>query len=112
MKLRQTVVRSLAATALGLSVMGAGVATALTASAASLPKGCVPAYAVPNKATKAVNLRSGPGTKYTSLGILSKGTRYTPSCMTKDAKWLYGKVDTGPNKGRKGWVYRTYMTGA
>ncbi|WP_244190727.1 SH3 domain-containing protein [Streptomyces caeruleatus] len=112
MKLRQNLTRSLAASVLGLSVLGAGIATAPTASAASLPKGCVPAYGVPNKATKAVNLRSGPGTKYTSLGILSKGTRYTPTCMTKDASWLYGKVGTGPNKGRKGWVYWTYMTGA
>lgn len=109
MNLRQGLVRSLAASALGLSVMGAGIAAAPTASAASLPKSCVPAYGVPNKATEAVNLRSGPGTKYKSLGILSKGTRFTPSCMTKGASWLYGKVGNGPNKCKKGWVYGAYM---
>lgn len=109
MKLRQTLVRSLAASALGLSVLGSGIATAPTAAAASLPKGCTPSSGVPSKATKAVNLRTGPGTKYKSLGILSKGTRFNDSCMTKDYIWFYGKVGTGPNKGKKGWVNGHYL---
>ncbi|MET9830692.1 SH3 domain-containing protein [Streptomyces sp. NPDC006385] len=109
MKLRQNVARSLAATALGLSVIAAGIATAPTASAASLPKGCIPSVQIPSKTTKAVNLRTGPGTKYKSLGILPKGTRFNDSCLTKDFLWFYGKVGTGANKGKKGWVYGRYI---
>lgn len=109
MKLRQNAARSLAATALGLSIIGAGMATAPTASAASLPKGCIPSSQNPSKTTEAVNLRTGPGTKYKSLGILSMGTRFNHYCMTKDFTWFYGKVGTGPNKGKKGWVNGHYM---
>ncbi|WP_369171017.1 SH3 domain-containing protein [Streptomyces sp. R28] len=111
MKLRQNAARSLAATALGLSVIGAGIATAPTASAASLPRDCESVYQNVKKATEAVNLRKGPGRNYTSLGILSKGTRFTVYC-TKDFYWYYGKVGTGANKGRKGWVSIAYLENA
>ncbi|WP_244187986.1 SH3 domain-containing protein [Streptomyces regalis] len=109
MKLRQNVARSLAVTALGLSVLGAGITTAPAASAAPLPKGCIPTSHIPSKTTEAVNLRTGPGKKYKSLGILSKGTRFNDSCMTKDFVWFYGKVGSGPNKGKKGWVNGHYL---
>lgn len=109
MKIHQNLARSVAVSALGLSVIGAGIATAPTASAASQPKGCIPSSKVPTKTTEAVNLRTGPGTKYKSLGILSKGTRFNDSCMTKDFIWFYGKVATGANKGKKGWVNGHYL---
>ena len=109
MQIRRNLARSLAASALGLSVLGAGIATAPTASAVSQPKGCIPSSKIPSKTTKAVNLRTGPGTKYKSLGILAKGTRFNDSCMTKDYVWFYGKVGTGANKGKKGWVNGYYM---
>ncbi|MDW6059408.1 hypothetical protein SAZ11_16970 [Streptomyces sp. FXJ1.4098] len=44
-----------------------------------------------------------PGTSYSSLGVLYKGTDFTEYC-TKDYKWSYGKVTSGANKGKKGWV--------
>ncbi|MFE7273727.1 SH3 domain-containing protein [Streptomyces sp. NPDC057623] len=110
MKLRQNLTRSLAASSLGLSVIGAGIATAPAASAASLPKACdwEWAWPQPNKATAAVNLRKGAGIKYTSLGILRKGTRFTEYC-NKEFKWDYGKVASGPNKGKWGWVKSEYL---
>ncbi|MFE7275330.1 SH3 domain-containing protein [Streptomyces sp. NPDC057623] len=111
MQIRRNLARSLAASVLGLSVIGAGIAIAPTASAASLPKDCLEVYQVNKKMTEAVHLRKGPGKKYTSLGILSKGTRFINYC-TKDFYWYYGKVTSGPNKGRKGWVTIAYMKDA
>ncbi|KUN94155.1 hypothetical protein AQJ67_37415 [Streptomyces caeruleatus] len=84
------------------------MSTASTASAASLPKDCLEIYHNTKKATEAVNLRKGPGRNYTSLGILSKGTRFRVNCTT-DFYWYYGKVETGANKGRKGWVSIAYL---
>ncbi|WP_369171016.1 SH3 domain-containing protein [Streptomyces sp. R28] len=111
MKLRQNLTRSLAATALGLSVIGTGIATAPTASAASLPKSCTTEWTSPQKmeiTNSAVHLRSGPGAKYTSLGILHYDTQFTEYC-NKDSEWSYGKVTSGPNRGKKGWVKRDYV---
>lgn len=61
------------------------------------------------KTTTAINLRSGPGTKYTSLGILGKGTQYAWYCEVIKTNWSYGKVESGPNKGRLGWVSSDYL---
>ncbi|WP_406254772.1 SH3 domain-containing protein [Streptomyces chartreusis] len=109
MKLRQTAVRSLAASALGLSVIGGGIAIAPTASAANgLPANCVQVYSVGQKTTTAVNLRTGPSTKYKSRGVLSKGTRFTEYC-TKNFIWYYGKVANGAHKNKKGWVHGDYI---
>ncbi|GCB46573.1 hypothetical protein SNL152K_3871 [Streptomyces sp. NL15-2K] len=55
-----------------------------------------------------MNLRSGPGAKYTSKGILYKSTRFAEYC-NKDFKWGYGKVTSGPNKGKWGWVAYNYL---
>jgi uncharacterized protein YraI len=109
MKIRQAAVRSLAASALGLSVIGGGIAMAPTASAANgLPANCMEVYRVGYKTTTAVNLRTGPGTKYKSRGVLSKGTWFNEYC-TKDFLWYYGKVANGANKGKKGWVSAYYI---
>ncbi|MFJ9748700.1 SH3 domain-containing protein [Streptomyces chartreusis] len=109
MKIRQTAVRSLAASALGLSVIGGGIAMAPTASAANgLPANCLAVFQVGQKTTTAVNLRTGPSTKYKSRGVLSKGTRFNEYC-TKDFIWYYGKVANGANKNKKGWVHGAYL---
>ncbi|UXY29457.1 SH3 domain-containing protein [Streptomyces sp. HUAS TT20] len=99
----------IAATAASAAViLGGAVLTAPTASAASLPKACNLINTQTKSVSMAVHLRSGPGTKYTSLGILHKGARFTEYC-TKDYKWSYGKVTNGPNKGKKGWVKYSYL---
>ncbi|SDM63188.1 hypothetical protein SAMN04487981_10258 [Streptomyces sp. cf386] len=107
MKIRNNIVRALAASAFGLTLTAAGIATAGTATAASLPKACKGnVWVEPQKqvADTAVNLRSGPGTKYTSKGILYKNTRFSEYCTNWNYNWGYGKVASGPNKGKWGWV--------
>ncbi|MEU1004080.1 SH3 domain-containing protein [Streptomyces tibetensis] len=52
-------------------------------------------------------MRNGPSTSYASLGFLGKGTKIDPDC-TKD-NWLYGKVLTGANAGKWGWVSISYL---
>ncbi|PPS73319.1 hypothetical protein BV882_15595 [Streptomyces sp. 46] len=59
------------------------------------------------KTTTGINLRNGPSTSYASLGFLGKGTKIDPDC-TKD-NWLYGKVLTGANAGKWGWVSISYL---
>jgi len=62
------------------------------------------------KTTTTINIRSGPGTKYASLGILQKGTKFEEHCYVSSSDWSYGKVKSGPNKGRFGWVSSPYLT--
>ncbi|MCT9077177.1 SH3 domain-containing protein [Streptomyces fulvoviolaceus] len=104
----QIVTRIAAGAASAAVLLGSAVLTASTASAASLPKACNLVSTQNKNVSIAVNLRSGPGTKYKSLGILYKGARFTEYC-NKDYKWSYGKVTSGPNKGKKGWVKYSYL---
>ncbi|MFJ9818798.1 SH3 domain-containing protein [Streptomyces sp. NPDC101151] len=108
MKLIATRIAAGAASAAAL--LGSSILVAPAASATSLPKACNWEWAYPqNKnVSTAVNLRSGPATKYKSLGILYKGARFTEYC-NKDFKWSYGKVVSGPNKGKRGWVKYAYL---
>ncbi|MDX3230165.1 SH3 domain-containing protein [Streptomyces sp. ME19-01-6] len=95
--------RIAAAAASAAVILGGAVLTAPTASAASLPKACNLIGTQTKEVTDAVHLRSGPGTSYSSLGLLQDGNDFTEYC-TKDYKWSYGKVTSGANKGKKGWV--------
>lgn len=110
MQIRQNLVRVSAAAATTAVIVGGAVLTAPAASAASLPKSCTWEWAWPQKMeiTSDVNLRSGPGKKYTSLGILYKGARFTEYC-DKNHSWSYGKVASGPNNGKWGWVKTDYV---
>ncbi|MCF1593385.1 SH3 domain-containing protein [Streptomyces muensis] len=110
MKTRRNLVRVSAAAATTAAILGGAILAAPTASAASLPKSCTWEWAWPQRmeATSDVNLRSGPGTKYASLGILFKGARFTEYC-DKDHDWSYGKVTSGPNNGKWGWVKSDYV---
>ncbi|MET9933442.1 MULTISPECIES: SH3 domain-containing protein [unclassified Streptomyces] len=60
-----------------------------------------------------INLRSGPGTGYTSLGLLQKETRMTVYCWkgttSSSSAWAYIKVRSGANAGRTGWVSAAYI---
>ncbi|WP_327669519.1 MULTISPECIES: SH3 domain-containing protein [unclassified Streptomyces] len=70
------------------------------------------------KTTTAVKFRSGPSTGYTSRGRLGRGTRVYVVCF-KDANygvgvsngydWAYGKITSGANKGKVGWVADSYL---
>lgn len=103
------IARRIAAAAASTAViLGGAVLTAPTASAASLPSACNLIVTQTKEAATSVNLRSGPGTSYTSLGILSTGTDFTEYC-TKDYQWSYGKVTSGANKGKTGWVKYSYL---
>ncbi|MER6684637.1 SH3 domain-containing protein [Streptomyces olivaceoviridis] len=61
------------------------------------------------RTTTAVNLRTGPGTKYASRGILAKRTGFQNWCQTKNYDWAYGKVTSGQNRGKWGWVSTDYL---
>ncbi|MET8982531.1 SH3 domain-containing protein [Streptomyces sp. NPDC004539] len=98
------IVRTIAtATASVAVLLGTTALTAPTASAASLPSQCNLVLTLTKEASTSLNLRSGPGTSYTSLGILATGVKFTEYC-TKDYAWSYGKVTSGANKGKTGWV--------
>ena len=98
------IVRTIAAAAASAAViLGGAVVAAPSASAASLPAACNLVLTLTKEASTSVNLRSGPGTSYTSLGILATGVNFTEYC-TKDYAWSYGKVTSGANKGKLGWV--------
>ncbi|MER6684636.1 SH3 domain-containing protein [Streptomyces olivaceoviridis] len=62
--------------------------------------------------TNSVNLRSGPGTSYSSKGLLSKGTRLTWICYkpgtATTSSWDYVKIKSGVHKGTYGWVSARY----
>ena len=54
-----------------------------------------------------VNLRSGAGTNFSSLGQVHKGNRGTHLSTKRgtDGHWWYQlRMTTGPNAGRTGWV--------
>jgi len=101
--------RAALAAASTVAVLAGISATAPAASAASLPKGCYGGSPHTKDVSIAVNLRSGPGTNYTSLGILYSGADFTEYCVTKDYTWSYGKVTSGPNKNKWGWVSYNYL---
>ncbi|MFF4699963.1 SH3 domain-containing protein [Streptomyces chattanoogensis] len=97
-----------------LTAGGATLAVAPTASAVSMPSKCQYAWNDPHKAktTAVVNLRTGPSRSYVSIGTLSKGTRFTHYCLAypHGHNWAWGKVTSGANAGRWGWVYYNYLT--
>ncbi|WP_275466260.1 SH3 domain-containing protein [Streptomyces noursei] len=67
------------------------------------------AIGMPKAGVNGLNLRNGPGTGYTSLGQLSSTkSAMLITCTSSGDRWLYGKVTAGPNKGKWGWVSRTY----
>ncbi|MFE0135419.1 SH3 domain-containing protein [Streptomyces sp. NPDC059037] len=92
---------------------GATLATAPTASAVG-KSGCS-SLSYDRKGhvrADSVNLRNGPGTSYSSKGLLAKGTKTFLYCFKSyDGNrwsWDYLKVTSGPHKGVKGWVRSGY----
>ncbi|MFJ3946155.1 SH3 domain-containing protein [Streptomyces griseoaurantiacus] len=95
----------------GALVLGGAVATASTASAAPNSKSCTskpPAIDVHTYVeTSNVKFRTGPSTKYTAKGLLTKGTKVYQPCQK--GAWSYIKVTSGAHKGEKGWVAGQYL---
>ncbi|MGW1615696.1 SH3 domain-containing protein [Streptomyces sp. NPDC002285] len=100
MKSRAAAVTVSATLIFGGAVIAASPASAVGSSACDYR----PAWNPPVKATTTVNLRNGPSTSYYSKGLLTKGTRFDPLCSAKNHVWQYGKVLSGANKGKWGWV--------
>ncbi|CAL9676920.1 hypothetical protein SUDANB105_07975 [Streptomyces sp. enrichment culture] len=102
------------ASAAVLMAAGATLATAPTAAAVSIPSKCQYQWNTPHnaKTTTGVNLRTGPSISYTSLGLLTKGTGFTHYCLAypNGTNWAWGKVTSGANKGKTGWVAYAYLT--
>ncbi|MEH0420166.1 SH3 domain-containing protein [Streptomyces sp. B21-083] len=101
---------------LGAAAMASTLVMGLpaTASAVTLPSACPKDLILPVpqtlKATTTVNLRSGPGTSYTAKGSLATSTKFEQYCSTyKSQTWDYGKVLSGANKGKWGWVADSYL---
>jgi uncharacterized protein YgiM (DUF1202 family) len=61
-----------------------------------------------------VNLRSGAGTSYPSLGQVNSGDRFEdywePFVYADGYYWCKIKMLTGQNAGKTGWVATTYLT--
>ncbi len=93
------------ALAFGGAVIAASPASAVGSSACDYR----PAYSPVSKATTTVNLRNGPGTSHYSKGLLTKGNRFDPLCSAKNHVWFYGKVLSGANAGKWGWVNGHYL---
>ncbi|MYX18399.1 hypothetical protein GTY67_34180 [Streptomyces sp. SID8374] len=59
-----------------------------------------------------MNLRSGPGTSYSSKGLLAKNTKTIWRCSTPTVAhqwgWDYIKVTSGAHKNTWGWVRGGY----
>ncbi|MFC9622755.1 SH3 domain-containing protein [Streptomyces sp. NPDC056930] len=66
--------------------------------------------------TASVNFRSGPGTSYSSKGLLAKGTKHLMRCFSSSKpagySWSYIKVTSGPHTGVWGWVRADLSTPA
>ncbi|MFI1533654.1 SH3 domain-containing protein [Streptomyces anandii] len=105
--------RLAAATVSVAALFGGLVATAPAASA--LPAACAKddTFPVPLKETTTtnVNLRRNPGSSSTSLGLLVKGTKFSGRCLhyKGGTNWTYGKVLSGANSGKWGWVDWDYL---
>ncbi|MFF7415407.1 hypothetical protein [Streptomyces lydicus] len=108
--------RAVAAGTIALAALGGTVALASPASAVG-SSACTSRY-VNNGGTYldsvatltqagALNLRTGPGTGYSSRGHLYQDG-FWATCSARNFSWVYGKVLSGAHKGQWGWVYRKY----
>ncbi|MEV8564938.1 SH3 domain-containing protein [Streptomyces sp. NPDC051322] len=101
----------------GAAAFGGVVAIAPTASAAGSSTCTVDIANATYKTTTSVNLRTGPGAGYTSQGILATGTHFYGTCKYDTSYgvgvpynvWTYGKVTSGANSGKWGWVSADYL---
>ncbi|POX58823.1 hypothetical protein C3492_35395 [Streptomyces sp. Ru62] len=99
-----------AVSAVSIALIGGAVALAPAATAVGQSACSGPTYNLPVRTnTGSVNLRSGPGTSYSSKGLLSKGTKATWICDNSRESWAYVKIKSGVHKGTFGWVSSRYI---
>jgi len=105
----QVLARRAAVTAGALALAATATLTVAPPATAVGARGCNSDHAAGTWkiADNHVHLRSGPGKRYRSKGLLSKGTRIKMRCTwsSKNALWRYGKVRTGPHAGTWGWTW-------
>ncbi|MES9520797.1 SH3 domain-containing protein [Streptomyces capoamus] len=90
--------------ALAVSAEASPAAVGASACGKTYPKGYWWTYP-----TKNINLRSGPGTKYSSYGLILKDDGVEVKCKAKTAGWMRVYVLNGQLKGRTGWVASKYL---
>ncbi|MGW3361212.1 SH3 domain-containing protein [Streptomyces bungoensis] len=98
---------AVATTVAASSVLGLSLAAAAPASAVTGSTACTHQVRLDTRVTATVNFRTGPGTGYTSLGLLPKGQGVYWACYK--GNWGYLKPYYGAHKGQWGWVSRTYI---
>ncbi|MGW7362948.1 SH3 domain-containing protein [Streptomyces sp. NPDC054841] len=104
--MRRLMRRAATATAATALLLGGG---AMAASPASAVGSCTKEMAdYTGWASTTVNLRSGPGTGYASLGLLQEDTKLTVRCWRSNT-WAYVQVRSGANAGKYGWVSLRYI---
>ncbi|MDW4912593.1 SH3 domain-containing protein [Streptomyces californicus] len=99
-----TAAAALLVPALAASAEAAPAAVGASACGKTYPKGYWWTYPKEN-----VNFRSGPGTKYTSHGLVLKYEGVEVKCKAKVAGWMRIYVLNGQMKGRTGWVASKYI---
>ncbi|GAA2720634.1 SH3 domain-containing protein [Streptomyces luteosporeus] len=57
-----------------------------------------------------VNLRTGPGTGYSSRGLVYNGTTIYVGCFSSEG-FAYVQVRSGAHDGEYGWIATDYITG-
>lgn len=96
--------RATTLSAAGALLLGGAVTMAPSASAVGKSACKASAAGLGNYVDTTSKFRSGPGTKYTAKGLLTKNTKVTPYCSrSKSSTWSYVKVNSGAHKGKKGW---------
>ena len=93
---------------------GASLAVAPAASAADSSSCNISAaegfYGTWEATVNNLNLRSGPGTNYSSKGQISKGTKFKLICTSvRSQTWMYGTVETGVHAYTNGWLSAGYI---
>lgn len=71
-----------------------------------LPPTQEPANTLPSITENGVNVRTGPGVAYMSIGTLNRGARVQPRHRTEDGGWYLIVTD-----GIEGWVSAAYLAG-
>lgn len=89
-------------------LVGGAVVLAPSASAVGV-SACQSPHKENERVTQNMNFRTGPGTKYTSRGIVTRQTTVYVACLAKG--YGYVKPTEGAWKGKVGWVSASYLTG-
>lgn len=93
------------------SILSLALALALCTSAsgfASAPVEIVQAASGGYVIGSNVNLRSGPGTKYSSAGYVQYGDTFR--YLSHSGNWCKVKMLSGSHKGDKGYIHFSYIT--